>query len=170
MGLGFDSWVVDCGWDLVFISNSWCDSGSCEVSVLWFSEWWWIMIMNYDSWFLSWCCKLILGGWVWWWFVYDCDWASSMGVILILGFGSRQTAVMLGVWIVIDCCNGDLGLLVVSVWVWFLRWVVILVWGCLGVSWWLWRDYGVWVWLLVGSGYWWFGVLGSGSSVFFDVS
>lgn len=24
------------------------------------------------------------------------------GVILILGFGSRQTAVMLGVWIVID--------------------------------------------------------------------
>lgn len=37
------------------------------------------------------------------------------GVILILGFGSRQTAVMLGVWIVIDCCNGDLGLLVVSV-------------------------------------------------------
>ena len=31
-------------------------------------------------------------------------------MILILGFGSRQTAVMLGVWIVIDCCNGDLGL------------------------------------------------------------
>ena len=26
--------IVFFGWDLVFISKSWCDSGSCEVSVL----------------------------------------------------------------------------------------------------------------------------------------
>ena len=54
-------------------------------------------------------------------------------MILILGFGSRQTAVMLWVWIVIDCCNGDLGLgFGERSPTRFLRWVVILVWGRLG--------------------------------------
>lgn len=56
----------------------------------------------------------------------------------------------------VDCdwflCNGDLGLLVVSVWVWFFLVGGDFGLGVLGVSWWLWRDYGVWVWLLVGSG------------------
>lgn len=139
MGLGgliLESWTV-VGW-LVFISNSWCDSGSCEVSVLSGDELrlWelrlWIMIL--DSWVGVVGC-VCCDSWGWLGLVVICLWlwlGIEYGVILILGFGSRQTAVMLGVWIVIDCCNGDLGLLVVSVWVWFLRWVVILVWGFWG--------------------------------------
>lgn len=57
------------GWFLLVIRGG--GSGSCEVSVFWFSEWWWIMIMNYDSWFLSCVC---CDSWGWLGLVVICLW------------------------------------------------------------------------------------------------